>query len=82
MNKINYKIAAIGLSILVSVGLVSCEDYLDKAPLGELTSENFFQDELQATQAVNAIYAHLRSFNVHVFSYIGVTDIARSEDVV
>ncbi|WP_057940134.1 RagB/SusD family nutrient uptake outer membrane protein [Algoriphagus resistens] len=79
MNKINYKIAAIGLSILVSVGLVSCEDYLDKAPLGELTSENFFQDELQATQAVNAIYAHLRSFNVHVFSYIGVTDIASDD---
>lgn len=79
MNKINYKIAAVGFSILMSVGLVSCEDYLDKAPLGELTSENFFQDELQATQAVNAIYAHLRSFNVHVFSYIGVTDIASDD---
>ncbi|WP_192348468.1 RagB/SusD family nutrient uptake outer membrane protein [Algoriphagus sp. Y33] len=78
-NKINYKIAAVALGILMSVGLMSCEDYLDKAPKAELTSENFFQDELQATQAVNAIYAHLRSFNVHVFSYIGITDIASDD---
>ena len=78
-NKINYKIAAVGLSILLSVGLISCEDYLEKAPLGELTSENFFKDELQATQAVNAIYSHLRNFNVHVFSYIGITDIASDD---
>ncbi|MDR7130893.1 hypothetical protein J2X69_003252 [Algoriphagus sp. 4150] len=78
-NKINYKIAAVGLSILMSVGLISCEDYLEKVPLAELTSENFFQDELQATHAVNAIYAHLRSFNVHVFSYIGITDIASDD---
>ena len=78
-NKINYKIAVIGLGILMSVGIVSCENYLEKAPLGQLTSENFFKDELQATQAVNAIYAHLRSFNVHVFSYIGITDIASDD---
>lgn len=78
-NKINYKIAVVGLGILMSVGLMSCEDYLEKVPLGELTSENFFKDELQATQAVNAIYAHLRSFNVHVFSYIGITDIASDD---
>ncbi|WPR76361.1 RagB/SusD family nutrient uptake outer membrane protein [Algoriphagus sp. NG3] len=78
-NKLNYKSIAVGLGILCGVGLTSCEDYLDKAPLGELTSENFFKDELQATQAVNAIYAHLRSFNVHVFSYIGITDIASDD---
>ena len=78
-NKINYKAAAVGLGILLGVGLTSCEDYLDKAPKGELTSENFFQDGLQATQAVNAIYAHLRSFNVHVFSYVGITDIASDD---
>jgi hypothetical protein len=78
-NKINYKIAVIALGILMSVGLMSCEDYLDRAPKGELTSGNFFQDELQATQAVNAIYSHLRNFNVHVFSYIGITDIASDD---
>jgi hypothetical protein len=78
-NKINYKIAAIGLCIIMSVSLLSCEDYLEKAPKGELTSGNFFKDELQATQAVNAIYSHLRNFNVHVFSYIGITDIASDD---
>lgn len=78
-NKLNNKIAAVALGVLMSVGMTSCEDYLDKAPKGELTSENFFKDELQATQAVNAIYTHLRSFNVHVFSYIGITDIASDD---
>jgi hypothetical protein len=61
-------------------GLVSCGDeFLDKAPKGELTSDNFFLDANQAEQAVNATYAHLRDFNVHVFSYIGITDIASDD---
>lgn len=68
------------LSMTAIGGLVSCGDeFLEKAPKGELTSENFFLDANQAEQAVNAIYAHLRSFNVHVFSYVGITDIASDD---
>lgn len=77
---INNRFFALAFSLTAVGGLVSCADeFLEKAPKGELTSENFFQDANQAEQAVNAIYAHLRSFNVHVFSYIGITDIASDD---
>ncbi|MFC3414202.1 RagB/SusD family nutrient uptake outer membrane protein [Algoriphagus hitonicola] len=74
------QIRTLALGSILALGLVSCGDeFLDRAPKGELTSDNFFQDELQAEQAVNAIYSHLRSFNVHVFSYVGITDIASDD---
>lgn len=77
---INNRFFALALSLTAVGGLVSCADeFLEKAPKGELTSENFFKDANQAEQSVNAIYAHLRSFNVHVFSYIGITDIASDD---
>lgn len=76
----NNLIYSILLIVMLFGGLTSCGDeFLDKAPKGELTSDNFFKDELQAEQAVNAIYEHLRGFNVHVFSYLGVTDIASDD---
>ncbi|WP_226388696.1 RagB/SusD family nutrient uptake outer membrane protein [Penaeicola halotolerans] len=57
----------------------SCEDFLDKTPKGQLTQDSFFQTAEHAEQATNATYSILRSFNVHVFSYIGVTDIASDD---
>ena len=78
--KLNNRILTLVLSLTAMGGLVSCGDeFLDKAPKGELTSDNFFLDATQAEQAVNATYAHLRNFNVHVFSYIGITDIASDD---
>lgn len=74
------RIVSVSLSIAILGGMASCGDeFLDRAPKGELTSDNFFKDALQAEQAVNATYAHLRNFNVHVFSYIGITDIASDD---
>lgn len=70
------------LIFFVSVGLLalSCsEDFLEKSPKAQLTEDSFFQTDEHAIQAVTAIYSHLRSFNVHVFSYIGVTDIASDD---
>lgn len=79
-STIKNKIFALSLSLVLSAGLISCgDDFLDRAPKGELTSDNFFKDAVQAEQSVNAIYSHLRNFNVHVFSYIGITDIASDD---
>jgi hypothetical protein len=79
-SAIKNRILTFTLSLTVFGGLFSCgEDFLEKAPKGELTSDNFFLDATQAKQSVNAIYAHLRSFNVHVFSYVGITDIASDD---
>lgn len=60
--------------------LVSCGDsFLDKKPLGKLTSANFFETEAHAILATNALYEHMRSWEVHVFSYIGMTDIVSDD---
>ncbi len=51
------------------------EDFLEKSAPGQLTSENFFETEEHALLATNAVYEHLRDWQVHVFSFIGLTDI-------
>lgn len=70
------------IATLLSLGLilmlvnVACEeDVLDKKPLGQQTSETFFETEAHAVESVNAIYSHLRSWGVHIFPFIGATDI-------
>ena len=60
--------------------LQACDpEFLDKKPLGQLTSDNFFQTEEHAVWATNAVYNHLRDWQVHVFSYIGMTDIVSDD---
>ena len=59
----------------ILISFASCSDIVDKSPLGEQTSENFFQNEEEAIQATNASYQKLRDWNLHVFSFIGLTDI-------
>jgi len=67
------------LPILILV-LASCGDsFLDKKPLGKLTSANFFETETHAILATDALYEHMRSWEVHVFSYIGMTDIVSDD---
>lgn len=70
MKKLSFYISTVVLLVLTS-----CSGFIDKKPLGSLTAENFFQTEEHAIWATNAIYNHLRSWEVHVFSYIGLTDI-------
>lgn len=68
-------IRIISLAVLLTL-ISSCgEDFLNKEPLGELTSGTFFETEEHAILATNAVYAHLRDWQIHVFSFIGLTDI-------
>jgi len=58
-------------SILLIMGLlVSCTDYLEFPPEGEVPSEQFFQTQADAQMAVNAMYGYLRSWNISAFSYL------------
>ncbi len=68
------KLAGVSL-LLIIIAFTSCSDIVDKKPLGQLTSENFFQNEEQAIQATNASYEKLRDWNVHVFAFLGLTDM-------
>lgn len=64
---------------LLLVLFTSCTEVLDRTPQGEYTLENFFRNEEQAVQAVNSVYNQLRSWETHVFSFIGMTDIVSDD---
>jgi len=57
----------------------SCSEVLDRTPQGEFTLDNYFKTEDHAVQSVNAIYNQLREWQVHVFSFIGMTDIVSDD---
>lgn len=59
--------------MLFSVGCGS--DFLEKKPLGKLTAENFFETEQHAVLATDAVYEHLRDWLVHIFNFVGMSDI-------
>lgn len=67
------------LSILLTLGLTACEDFLSTEPKGDLTSGNFFETPEHAIQATNATYSILRQWETHVFMWIGMTDIASDD---
>lgn len=74
------KLLLAGLAtLLLAVTLLAGCDFLDKEPLAQLTTENFFESERDAVAATNATYNMLRNFNVHVFAWLGMTDIVSDE---
>src|SRR5439155_23043929 len=66
------------VSLLLVVGLGSC-DFLTTEPKGQLTTESFFKTADQAREATNATYNMLRMWQVHVFSWIGLTEFASDD---
>lgn len=66
-----------GTALALVAALPACD--IETAPLGTLTTESFFQTTEQAIQATNATYSALREWRVHVFSWIGLTDIASDD---
>ena len=74
MKILKHKIAQISLlTLLFSVGCK--ESFYDIKPQGQLTAENFFQTEEHAQLATAAVYNVLRNWEIHVFAYMGCTDI-------
>ena len=63
------------LAGLVSLAAAGCDSILDKTPLAQQTTENFFTNEEEAIQATNASYSKMREWNIHVFSFLGLTDM-------
>src|SRR6266568_354477 len=68
-----------GLCLLAVLGLAAGCDFLSTEPKGVLTTENFFKTSDQAVAATNATYNMLREWQVHVFSWIGLTDIVSDD---
>lgn len=70
--KIIFNLAVITIVIPM---IMSCGNLLKDKPLGEQTSATFFKNQQDAIDATNATYSILRDWQVHVFSYLGLTDI-------
>jgi len=66
-------------ALLVLVFAAAGCDFLATEPKGELTNEGFFKTADHAIQATNATYNMLRDWRVHVFSWIGLTDIVSDD---
>lgn len=54
MNKFNILIA-----MLVCLNICGCSDFLEEAPKGKLTTDNFYNSESDARQAINGVYRRL-----------------------
>lgn len=74
-----FKVKELALIILVSV---SCnEDYLNFAPEGKLPQKDFFETEVHAEQAVNAIYAHMRNWNQVAFAFFAIQEMPSDNSI-
>lgn len=62
------------IAILITVMTVlasSCgEDYLDRAPLTEVSVENFYRNEADVEKAVSAVYSTMQSWPVNIYFYL------------
>lgn len=66
--------------ILLLFVLSNCkEEFLEKTSPGSLAADNFFKTAEHAVWGTNAVYEHLRDWQVHVFSFIGMTDIVSDD---
>jgi len=59
MNRLN-----IFIIIVISLIICSCSDFLEETPKGILTSENFYNSEQDARQAINGVYRNLSDSKV------------------
>lgn len=65
--------------LLCLVFTTSCDDFLDVDPQNEPPAEDFFKTEEDATRAVNAIYANLRSWTNVAFAPIAVESLGSDD---
>ena len=72
-----YRVLAGALALLLAAAIPSCN--LATEPLGVLTTESFFKTSDQAIASTNATYSLLRDWQVHVFSWLGLTDIVSDD---
>ena len=63
-------------SLVLLLAVAGCQkDFLDRRPLGQLTSDTFFENADQAVLATNAVYQQFREFDCIALPWIGLTDI-------
>jgi hypothetical protein len=77
MKQIKSKYITAGCAVLMACVVYSCtKGFVDKAPQGSITTVG---DSATAVQVTNGIYGILRSWPIHVFAWLGITEIASDE---
>ena len=74
-----FKPALAALALALAVGTSACNNYLDVAPQGQPTSEQFFKNQTDATLAVNSMYGKLREWNLTAFNWLSVTTLTSDD---
>jgi hypothetical protein len=83
--KINFKTsdikkAFILLALPVAAGITGCKkSFLDVPPQGQQPTQQFWQSQADATKAVNAMYANLRSWPEVAFAAIAVESLGSDD---
>jgi hypothetical protein len=68
------------VAALLTFGLTSsCSKFLDVAPQGQPTGQQFFQTLADATAAVNAPYGKLREWNLTAFNWLSITTLTSDD---
>lgn len=50
-------------SLILSMSISSCEKFLEESPVGNITVNNYYNNETDAISAVNSIYSYLNSIS-------------------
>ncbi|MBT1687606.1 RagB/SusD family nutrient uptake outer membrane protein [Dawidia soli] len=77
MKKISYYI----LLSIASLAAVSCDDFLDKEPIDQISSDQYFTDEKSVTSAVIALYNSLVNANYYGRAMLIVPELAAGQVV-
>ncbi len=77
--KINKYILRAGLFAGLSLSGMACKDFLEVKPQGELTPDYLSIDPEASEGIVTAIYNKMLDWNIHSFSWIGITSIASDD---
>ena len=85
MKNINFKTNLkqkglyLGLAALLIVPSSCSDSFLDVDPQGKQAGAVFWENEADATKAVNAMYANLRSWNNTAFAAIAVESMGSDD---
>src|SRR5688572_27708387 len=77
MNKIKYYF----LLGAISVAAFSCDDFLDREPIDQITSDQYFTDENSVTSALTGIYRTLTGANYYGRAMMIVPELAAKQVV-
>src|SRR5215831_19673125 len=79
-QKLDLKKAFILLALPVAASIAGCsKSFLDVPPQGQQPTQQFWQSQADATKAVNAMYANLRSWPEVAFAAIAVESLGSDD---